>query len=328
MRAATAARRWRSPARLRRDPLGRSVERRAGHRHPVYAPLRRIFPRRLAALPGRGVRVPAAGGPVPRAARRARHRRRAPTALAFAACAGVLLAAAVLLLCGRLAARTGGDSAPRAMFAVALAPLLTGAMVRTHFDLVPGRCSSSPRCVLLARGPPAAQGSPFWALGVVAKGFPLVAAPVALAWLVGARRARGPLATPRWRGRGARCSSSSPLQLRSRPAGRGTPSPTTSTARRRSRACLRRCCWRSTALGGGSCRRGDQLPVGRRSSTRAGDAAVIVMSGLLIAVVAALALVAAVRARGAGRSPRPRSLLARRRRGVRRVLARCSRRSS
>jgi len=48
----------------------------------------------------------------------------------------LLLAAACVLLTGALAARTGG-SRGTALFAVAAAPLLCGAMVRTHFDLAP-----------------------------------------------------------------------------------------------------------------------------------------------------------------------------------------------
>src|SRR3954453_343870 len=53
--------------------------------------------------------------------------------LAFAALA-LAMAAAVVLLCGALAGPTGGDPR-RAMLAAALAPLLCGAMIRTHFDL-------------------------------------------------------------------------------------------------------------------------------------------------------------------------------------------------
>jgi uncharacterized membrane protein len=64
-----------------------------------------------------------------------------------------LLAIACVLLTGAVAARTGG-SRRTAMLAVAAAPLLTGAMVRTHFDLAPvalllaallALCSERPR---------------------------------------------------------------------------------------------------------------------------------------------------------------------------------------
>ncbi|HZC14250.1 MAG TPA: hypothetical protein VE270_09550, partial [Thermoleophilaceae bacterium] len=55
--------------------------------------------------------------------------------LAFAAWT-LLLGAAVLLLCGTLARRTGGDGR-RALLAAALTPVVCGALVRTHFDLAP-----------------------------------------------------------------------------------------------------------------------------------------------------------------------------------------------
>lgn len=100
--------------------------------------------------------------------------------LAFAV-AMLACAVAVLLLTGALARATGGD--PRlAMAAVALAPLLTGAMVRTHFDLAPVALTLA-ALLCLCRGRPAA-GLALLGLGVMTKGFPLVVAPVALAWLV------------------------------------------------------------------------------------------------------------------------------------------------
>ena len=67
----------------------------------------------------------------------------------------LLAAAAVVLLCGALAARTGGDPR-RAMLAAALTPLLVGAMVRTHFDLVPVALLLG--ALLLAGGRAAAAG--------------------------------------------------------------------------------------------------------------------------------------------------------------------------
>ncbi len=67
----------------------------------------------------------------------------------------LLAAAALVLLCGLLAARTGGDPR-RAMLAAALTPLLTGAMVRTHFDLVPVVLVLGALALLVAR--PAADG--------------------------------------------------------------------------------------------------------------------------------------------------------------------------
>jgi hypothetical protein len=91
-----------------------------------------------------------------------------------------LLAAAVVLLCGALAARTGGD-ARRALLAAALMPLLCGAMVRTHFDLVPVALLLG-ALLLLVTGRPR-LGMAVLGLAAMTKGFPLVAAPVALAWL-------------------------------------------------------------------------------------------------------------------------------------------------
>ena len=91
-----------------------------------------------------------------------------------------LLAAAVVLLCGALAARTGGD-ARRALLAAALMPLLCGALVRTHFDLAPVALLLG-ALLLLATGRPR-SGMALLGLAAMTKGFPLVAAPVALAWL-------------------------------------------------------------------------------------------------------------------------------------------------
>jgi Glycosyltransferase family 87 len=93
-----------------------------------------------------------------------------------------LLAAAVVLLCGALAARTGGD-ARRALLAAALLPFLCGAMVRTHFDLAPVALLLG-ALLLLASGRPR-SGMAVLGLAAMTKGFPLVAAPVALAWLAG-----------------------------------------------------------------------------------------------------------------------------------------------
>jgi hypothetical protein len=92
----------------------------------------------------------------------------------------LLLAAAVVLLCGALAARTGGD-ARRALLAAALMPLLCGALVRTHFDLAPVALLLG-ALVLLVGGRPR-TGMALLGLAAMTKGFPVVAAPVALAWL-------------------------------------------------------------------------------------------------------------------------------------------------
>ena len=91
-----------------------------------------------------------------------------------------LLAAAVVFLCGALAARTGGDTR-RALLAAALMPLLCGAMVRTHFDLAPVALLLG-ALLLLVSGRPR-SGMAVLGLAAMTKGFPLVTAPVALAWL-------------------------------------------------------------------------------------------------------------------------------------------------
>jgi len=106
--------------------------------------------------------------------------------VAFAVLAFALLALFVLLA-GALARRTGGD--PRtAMLAAAAAPLLTGAMVRTHFDLAPVVLTLTALWLLCAARPRAGLG--VLGLAAMTKGFPLVVAPVALAWLVASRQRR------------------------------------------------------------------------------------------------------------------------------------------
>jgi uncharacterized membrane protein len=98
------------------------------------------------------------------------------------------LAAGVVLLTGALAARSGGDRRT-ALLAAALMPLLTGAMIRTHFDLAPVALTLGALLAICARRP--RLGFALLGAGVMTKGFPLVVAPVALAWLVarGERRA-------------------------------------------------------------------------------------------------------------------------------------------
>lgn len=106
---------------------------------------------------------------------------------AFAA--GVLgLAALMVWLCGRLATLTGGDRAT-ALLGAAAAPLLCGAMLRTHFDLVPVVLTLAALALLCASRPRA--GCAVLGIAVAVKLYPLVVAPVALAWLVarGQRRA-------------------------------------------------------------------------------------------------------------------------------------------
>jgi hypothetical protein len=95
--------------------------------------------------------------------------------------------AAVVLLCGGLARATGGDPR-RAMFAVALMPVLCGALVRTHFDLFPVALLLA-GLLLVCRDRPRA-GLAVLGLGAVTKLFPLVAVPVVLVWLVARGRRR------------------------------------------------------------------------------------------------------------------------------------------
>jgi hypothetical protein len=96
-------------------------------------------------------------------------------------------AAAVVLLCGALARATGGDER-RAMLAAALMPVLCGALLRTHFDLIPVVLALA-GLLLLCRERPR-LGLAVLGAGAVAKAFPLVAVPVALAWLLARGRRR------------------------------------------------------------------------------------------------------------------------------------------
>jgi len=87
----------------------------------------------------------------------------------------------VVLGCGALARATGGDYR-LALAAAALAPLLTGAMIRTHFDLAPVALTVL-ALLAIVRGR-VTWGFALLALGAMTKAFPLVVAPVALAWLL------------------------------------------------------------------------------------------------------------------------------------------------
>ena len=98
----------------------------------------------------------------------------------FALCM-LALAFCVLVLVRALARRCSG-SETLALAGVALAPLLTGAMIRTHFDLLPVALTLGALLLLV-------QGHAVWGFGLLGvatmtKGFPIVVAPVALAWLV------------------------------------------------------------------------------------------------------------------------------------------------
>jgi len=101
--------------------------------------------------------------------------------LAFAALV-LGASAAILVGCGRLATRSGGS--PRmAMLGVALFPLLAGAMLRTHYDVVAVALVVAALVALTADRPNV--GFALIGLGAMTKVFPLILAPVALAWLVG-----------------------------------------------------------------------------------------------------------------------------------------------
>jgi MFS family permease len=95
------------------------------------------------------------------------------------------LAAGVLLATGRLAAFGGGREWP-ALLVAALAPVATGAMIRTHFDLAPVLCLVAGLAAVGAGR--SRMGFLLFGVGGALKLFPLVAAPVAAAWLVGRGR--------------------------------------------------------------------------------------------------------------------------------------------
>jgi Glycosyltransferase family 87 len=99
----------------------------------------------------------------------------------------LVLAGLVVLLCGAVAARSGGDPR-RALFAAALAPVACGALLRTHFDLAPVVLVLAALWLVCADRPRA--GLALLGIGALVKGFPLVAVPIVLAWLLGAGRQR------------------------------------------------------------------------------------------------------------------------------------------
>jgi len=100
------------------------------------------------------------------------------------------LAGALVWLCAELARRTGGDPG-RAMLAAAAAPLLTGAMIRTHFDLAPVVLLCAGLLAVAATRP--RLGFLLLGLGTATKLFPAVAVPVAIAWLLGRGERRAAL---------------------------------------------------------------------------------------------------------------------------------------
>jgi hypothetical protein len=95
------------------------------------------------------------------------------------------LAAGVLLATGRLAA-LGGGGEWAALLMVALAPVAAGAMIRTHFDLAPVLCLVAG--IAAVAGGRSRAGFLLLGIGGAIKLFPLAAAPVAAAWLLGRGR--------------------------------------------------------------------------------------------------------------------------------------------
>ncbi len=109
--------------------------------------------------------------------------------LAFTVVA-LFAATAILAGCARLAARTGG-SPGLALLGVALFPLLAGAMLRTHYDVVAVALTVAALVALTAERPNV--GFALIGLGAMTKVFPLIVAPMALAWLVGRGERRAAL---------------------------------------------------------------------------------------------------------------------------------------
>jgi hypothetical protein len=107
----------------------------------------------------------------------------------------LLLAAGCVLLCGALAARSGG-SRRTAMLAMAVAPLLCGAMVRTHFDLAPVALTLA-ALLLLCDGRSRA-GLATLGVAALVKGYPLLAAAPALAWVAAREGHRAALKAAAW----------------------------------------------------------------------------------------------------------------------------------
>jgi uncharacterized membrane protein YhaH (DUF805 family) len=102
-----------------------------------------------------------------------------------------VFAAGAMFATGRLAALGGGREWV-ALLVVALAPVATGAMIRTHFDLAPVVCLV---VGLVAIGTGRSKtGFALFGIGGAIKLFPLVAVPIAVAWLLGQGR-RGEAAT-------------------------------------------------------------------------------------------------------------------------------------
>jgi uncharacterized membrane protein len=91
-------------------------------------------------------------------------------------------ALALMALCALAARLTGGDGR-RAALAIAITPFLAGALMRGYFDLAPIALTVAALVAILSER--VRLGFALLGLAVMTKGFPLVVAPVALAWLIG-----------------------------------------------------------------------------------------------------------------------------------------------
>jgi Glycosyltransferase family 87 len=91
-------------------------------------------------------------------------------------------ALALMALCV-LAARLTGGNERRAAFGIAIAPFLAGSLMRGYFDVAPITITVAALVAILYCR--VKLGFALLALAVMTKGFPLVVAPIALAWLLG-----------------------------------------------------------------------------------------------------------------------------------------------
>ena len=82
-----------------------------------------------------------------------------------------------------LAARLTGGNERRAAFGIAIAPFLAGSLMRGYFDVAPITLTVAALVAILYDR--VKLGFALLALAVMTKGFPLVVAPIALAWLLG-----------------------------------------------------------------------------------------------------------------------------------------------
>jgi Glycosyltransferase family 87 len=109
---------------------------------------------------------------------------------AYAWVFGALMLAAALAV-QLLAARLAGARARRVAWLVALLPVVAGAMVRTHFDLVPLALLLAALLAFAQQRP--TLGGALLGAGAMTKLFPAIVLPVAIAWLLGRREARAAL---------------------------------------------------------------------------------------------------------------------------------------